>query len=903
MAGQIPGMNELNQVSAKLQDITQQLDGITKASERSLGNLVPPKALNDAEKLQQRIEGISKVSKKWADSLGPLLRKNQELRELMVKQEKQFKLLDHTIVKLEKDLSELDKENKEQAKAWKDTSQALEDANHRFAELNKEMATTEEQFKATQIPGKALTKMIARDLVDGLAEMGKQISKLGLKLFTGTLNTLADAFMLVYKWQEQYVKSAGEFNQQLGPSTAGVAALRSQAFGLSAQFMAMGESWEYGIKEAEGFIKGIGFADQQTNAWMGTMVNFGRIMGMGGQEIGELSKAFRNMGMQMPQVTDNLNTISNAANAAGVDVASFAKDIASSRSDMASFGKQSKVFITAAGYARKLGVEVKTLVSVMKLTDTFEGAATAAAKLNTVFGTTINSMDLMLEDDPGKRLEMIRSGLIGAGKDAANLSRREVRLIGETLQMSEQEVEGYLKSGKTYAAFMKDKADEDAKAMQMDKMKQKLMGDTVKTLFSFQNAIRQFADMLKVALLPLTDALGITDPNQRQKGWFGFGKVMTGIFQSLAAGLGKIASNKNFQNFIANIGSTITQLFQTLDQYITKGDFAQDFNSFITGMAEMFKDIKWIVSQVAGIFTAMKSPFRWILEHIAGITEAFIGLSLAASLVGKAMGGWDLLKALRGLGGGAAGAGKGIPGLGGGAAGSPGGGITPPVSKPGMPELEAPTGRGKFGSGTPSFGSPMTPTGFNSPTVAGRSLGAAGVGTGFGAASVLGGAGIGLATGEVATKFITALGGAPKSVWGDAASGILGGVGQAIAGPAGAALMGVIGQSFGDLGSYLFGSVGSSGKGPSAIGLMGTWIKDAFKDMFRAGGGPVAAGNPYIVGEEGPEVFTPNVGGNITPNGAAAGLAQINIFLDGRIIQRSLWNPNNPAGVHAAAGA
>lgn len=38
----------------------------------------------------------------------------------------------------------------------------------------------------------------------------------------------------------------------------------------------------------------------------------------------------------------------------------------------------------------------------------------------------------------------------------------------------------------------------------------------------------------------------------------------------------------------------------------------------------------------------------------------------------------------------------------------------------------------------------------------------------------------------------------------------------------------------------------------------------------RAAGGPVSGGKSYLVGEKGPEIFTPSSGGNITPNGASA---------------------------------
>jgi phage-related protein len=44
---------------------------------------------------------------------------------------------------------------------------------------------------------------------------------------------------------------------------------------------------------------------------------------------------------------------------------------------------------------------------------------------------------------------------------------------------------------------------------------------------------------------------------------------------------------------------------------------------------------------------------------------------------------------------------------------------------------------------------------------------------------------------------------------------------------------------------------------------------------WRALGGPVRAGMPYIVGEVGPELFVPNSGGTIVPNGAGGAITNI----------------------------
>lgn len=56
------------------------------------------------------------------------------------------------------------------------------------------------------------------------------------------------------------------------------------------------------------------------------------------------------------------------------------------------------------------------------------------------------------------------------------------------------------------------------------------------------------------------------------------------------------------------------------------------------------------------------------------------------------------------------------------------------------------------------------------------------------------------------------------------------------------------------VGSMDFGSIGST-----IAGMFGG---------FRASGGPVSGGTSYIVGERGPELFTPNTSGSIVPNGA-----------------------------------
>lgn len=58
---------------------------------------------------------------------------------------------------------------------------------------------------------------------------------------------------------------------------------------------------------------------------------------------------------------------------------------------------------------------------------------------------------------------------------------------------------------------------------------------------------------------------------------------------------------------------------------------------------------------------------------------------------------------------------------------------------------------------------------------------------------------------------------------------------------------------------------------------------DRLNPLGRASGGPVSAGSPYIVGEEGPELFVPSRSGTIVPAGRSAGAAGtvVNVSFNG----------------------
>ena len=103
-------------------------------------------------------------------------------------------------------------------------------------------------------------------------------------------------------------------------------------------------------------------------------------------------------------------------------------------------------------------------------------------------------------------------------------------------------------------------------------------------------------------------------------------------------------------------------------------------------------------------------------------------------------------------------------------------------------------------------------------------------------------------------------------------------------------LMGLIAPGGGDMS----GAAGSAAMA-SAFGANGsdgsTWNGQNILQGARAGGGPVSGTSSYLVGEHGPEIFTPGVSGGITPNNALGGAAGIN-----SVVNISMNNNGNGGG-------
>ena len=115
----------------------------------------------------------------------------------------------------------------------------------------------------------------------------------------------------------------------------------------------------------------------------------------------------------------------------GMPASEMADQFKAAGPKMAEFGKQAgKVFKDLAVNARKAGMEVSELLDITGKFDTFEGAADSVGQLNAILGGPyLNSMEMVMETDPTKRMQMLSGALNKAGKSFESMTYYEKKSV------------------------------------------------------------------------------------------------------------------------------------------------------------------------------------------------------------------------------------------------------------------------------------------------------------------------------------------------------------------------------------------------------------------------------------------------------------------------------------------
>jgi hypothetical protein len=322
--------------------------------------------------------------------------------------------------------------------------------------------------------------------------------------------------------------------------------VRSQAISTGMQFERLGHSFQEGVKIVGDLVEGLDQVKIDPSILsIGTKMS--AVLGLSGKEVGEFAKQFQAVGAGSKEMNQALGSAELYAKKFNIPIHSVMRDMAQAPDLLSRFGVKNRVeFGKSTAVARLYGTSIKDINAAFgEQLDSFEGSATAAAKLNSAFGTNINSMKLMLETNPVKRMEMIRKELLGQGKAYEKLNPFEQNAIKAATGLDGAQAALYFSSQKRVNQL---KAEENQKKKMADvDMKWNESLSTIKsTLISWQ---------------PLLEQLGLSITNFIAK-LFGF--------SSADKPIGDFAHN--IEKFMTDMTSSINKAGDNIGKFKDKFD-------------------------------------------------------------------------------------------------------------------------------------------------------------------------------------------------------------------------------------------------------------------------------------------------------------------------------------------
>lgn len=619
-------MAEEKQGGARLSDIPtnlKQVNDLLSDMTVKLGNLAATPALRIETKpfqsIEQHMENIARLNKRWGEAIGERAKALKDIAE------KSKKIADTTKRLLEREAEIQRKAQKRgvmKKKEW-DELQRIAGALKEQQELEKQLKNAQEKMNKDRVIG----KLLAQSFLEIVDKIGKSMISLSFDAVFGAIELVKKGFLAVYDLVDRTVKATGEFRENIGATTVGMKELEKEGWKLEGTLRGLSKAeLGIGLKELGEATKSFGFADTALGKFRTTAVLAGKALGIGSQAAGAMAKQFYLAGDSVRDVETSFMDMSRAANAAGVPVSEFTKEVGNSTKFMAAFGRKARqVFLDSAAYAKRYGLSLKTLEGFVDMTDTFEGAATAAAKMNTIFGTSVNAMELMLADDPAKRLEMVRKALLSQGKTWDSLSRQERKFLAETTKISEEELQGLMASKESYADFQKRKDIAHRKEMSDQKAIQKATLMTAKTLNNWGATF----DRIAAAFKPLLeDVIG-------KDFWGNVGKNVGLIVGRIQELFSMIRNNKDVQEFVAVLRNDFGDILGLLK---TNGPMSaktfEKISKAISSGAKFFHKFYEAAKFVAPILIKMVPPalkiFGFMVDHAGTILAIFAGLKLFA---------------------------------------------------------------------------------------------------------------------------------------------------------------------------------------------------------------------------------------------------------------------------------
>src|SRR3989344_2953752 len=291
-----------------------------------------------------------------------------------------------------------------------------------------------------------------------LLEVGKGIFNVGIAIASIPFKMLDGFFALANKlrhiWEEN-ARQIEEVRKEFGDLAGAAANQVVGAFNrMSGELANTGLSvyrvfgnYAERIQYVRELFKGLGATvhlfDNEINKNIETIGAFQKGLGLSAEEMQAIGIHAKSHGKN---ITSRLREVANMSLQLGkkfkISQKLISRDMGVMSKDVSHFGTMSiKSMGEAITYTRSLGLEVKVLAGIVDAFLDFESAATNVAKLSQVFGTNIDTMQIMRDaaKDPAKAFDTIRQKMFEAGRTSDKMNLAELRFLATTTKMTEQE--------------------------------------------------------------------------------------------------------------------------------------------------------------------------------------------------------------------------------------------------------------------------------------------------------------------------------------------------------------------------------------------------------------------------------------------------------------------------------
>ena len=476
----------------------------------------------------------------------------------------------------------------------------------------------------------------------GISKVASSLAKLGTGIIAETFDFLVSSIKRVYELQERWTRAIGGFNMKIGGMTSGLKQAQRAATAWSSTIRGLtGGDITEGIQLFEEFTLSMSRVVKQGDEMSRFGLQLARGFNLGGAGAGRLASTFEDMGASAGEATSTMSELIDAANLVQIPVNQLAADVVEANTYMARFGKDgAKGFVTAAGYARRFAMSMRELQAATERFDLFDDAATAASKLNSTFGTLINSVDLMLMDDPAQRIEYLRQQFLAQGKTFDVLSVKERRFAAETMGVNDQQLAALLNLKDANISYLDITAKQQAKEateVQAKKRMEVQLRKTAQTMYAFGAAFDRITIAIAKAIRPLLEVLGLAKAGG--KDFASFGQVMESVTQHIIHFFESLAGNDKWQLLMRKLATGMREVAHAVSGFIMSGQAAKWAGELAGAMAKVYDHGRKALLFMIDAGKRLEPVLRFVVDHVKEIAIAWAawqGLKLAGGVAQNA---------------------------------------------------------------------------------------------------------------------------------------------------------------------------------------------------------------------------------------------------------------------------